>query len=151
MFFYVDPYMIAIAKPELRKYLSTYTPSTRKKKKGDDSGMLPDDEFEELALKLLDDIEEAINPILPLNPGYKFEYNEESNQLLLHVGRKGSYSFKIDPERQSFILFSPVSGLLNYKYNVEEKLWLGIHDNHDFRGLITRDLIRHGAGVPMFK
>ena len=73
-----------------------------------------------------------------------------------------------DYDNQLLILQSPVSGTMQYFYDntasstrtgsgekeeqkVDMSLWLNVHDGHDIRGIITRDLLRHARGVVDFK
>lgn len=61
------------------------------------------------------------------------------------------YSFTADPSAEVLQINSPVSGAIEYKYDVPTGQWLSVEDKHDFRGLITRDLLRHALGVPDFR
>lgn len=115
---------------------------------------LNDEEFMKKAHDLFDRFKKAIEPILEANE-YAFEGNHDEStlkslQLKLLVGRKGAYTLTIDRERQYCVLQSPISGVVTYYYDTREKLWLGVNDRHDMRGLLTRDFIRHSIGLPNF-
>ena len=106
-------------------------------------------DFDEKAKTCLTGIDKALQPLVPLNEDFRIDRNVE-NELTVHTGRKGSYVFRIDSQNQQIFLMSPMSGNYHYTYNEEEELWLGTHDQHDMRGLITRDFIRHCVGLPLF-
>lgn len=61
------------------------------------------------------------------------------------------YILKPDHKRELLILQSYFSGFHTYYFNQETNLWLSSEDEHDFRGLLTRDILRHHNGVPDFK
>lgn len=153
--------------------VSNYQSASRKKKipkknaSSDNNYLMERNEFIVLGNDLFRNIQNAIDPIIPLNPGYKWCFSEdtipdrskilnENNMdkdiisITLSVGSKGNYVFEIDKTRQIFTVNSPVSGILQYYYDYSDCQWLGVQDKHDFRGLITRDLLRHSRGVCAF-
>jgi frataxin-like iron-binding protein CyaY len=75
-------------------------------------------------------------------------YSDESLRLLFDVGVRGSYIFTVDRQQERVNVQSPISGTYSYAYDGE--YWLSVMDGHDMRGLITRDLLRHCCGCPMF-
>lgn len=76
--------------------------------------------------------------------------NNKENELLISTGIKGNFHFRIDPMTEQLVVITPYSGILSYYYCNEDGLWLGIHDKHDLRGLITRDWLRGYIGCPSF-
>lgn len=58
--------------------------------------------------------------------------------------------FQIDYEVLTITLQSPMSGAQQYRYDTETKQWVSTSDDHDVRGLLTRDLIRQCVGYPEF-
>mmetsp|Transcript_2307 Transcript_2307/g.2426 ORF Transcript_2307/g.2426 Transcript_2307/m.2426 type:complete len:233 (-) Transcript_2307:1-699(-) len=108
-------------------------------------------------------IARALSPLVPMNPGYSlgathdisknaFELSIDNDPIVLtlETGVKGPYIFSIDRQNERLIVQSPISGIFQYAWDVESKLWLGSVDRHDLRGLITRDLLRHATGLCAF-
>ena len=131
--------------------LSTFTPTSRKNNKINqiEKEKTISYDFVEESNNLLKYIKISIDPIVEIND-YSWTNGSKLNELVLIVGKKGTYSFYPDTESGIFMLHSPISGPLQYYYDPEEKLWFGILDKHDMRGLITRDLLRHSIGCPNF-
>jgi frataxin-like iron-binding protein CyaY len=63
---------------------------------------------------------------------------------------RGKYTVRPDHEKKILVLQSYISGYHNYYFDPTEKLWFSVKDNHDFRGLFTRDIVRHCVGCPHF-
>lgn len=99
---------------------------------------------------MIDNVEIAIKPILPLNPTYQMT-RSNPEELVLNVGAKGSYIFKIDRDMMLLTVQTPISGVHQYDFEVNDGQWLSVIDGHDMRGLVTRDLLRHCTGLPNFK
>ncbi len=93
-------------------------------------------------------VTQAVSSMQPLNEGFSVSTGEKG-ELVIHTGR-GKYSLYEDHGRRVLVLQSYFSGYHNYFFDVEQKLWLSIKDGHDFRGLLTRDLMRHCNGCPDF-
>ena len=100
--------------------------------------------------KAMDSIYKAIDPMLVLNETYKLTKNASSEEILLDTGAKGFYIFRIDRRMERLFVQTPISGTHQYEFSAEDKTWLDVHDKHDMRGLITRDLLRHSRGCPKF-
>ena len=99
---------------------------------------------------MLSDISDAIEPILPLNPGYEIN-RIASDHLEVRCGDNGgTYVFRVDHSLYAIGIISPVSGINKYMLHPDEGLWLGASDGHDMRGLIIRDFMRHCLGLPNF-
>jgi frataxin-like iron-binding protein CyaY len=105
--------------------------------------------FKDKATEALVSIEKALSPLTPLND--VFEINRVSDdELSVDTGKKGKYIFRVDHENTQLFVASPMSGNFNYSYDPASGYWLGTNDNHDMRGLVTRDLLRHCTGLPDF-
>ncbi len=103
-----------------------------------------------LAAQTFLNIQDYVEPLLVPN-NYSFStisLDDNVQQLVLHVGAKGSYKFHYSPVTGRFIYLSPISGSQQYVYDIDVKQWVGSRDGHDFMGLLTRDLIRHSIGLP---
>lgn len=124
-------------------------------------------------------IHSALEPIIAKNAHYKISFDEKAPELVLDCSSdgRGSYVVRGDYDQQLLILQSPISGTMQYFYDntssspststekggsegkgsddggekVDVSLWLNVHDGHDIRGIITRDLLRHARGVVDFK
>lgn len=61
-------------------------------------------------------------------------------------------TFEVDVlvAKQQIQFTSPVSGLRTYEWNPMTKRWEDETDAHDIEGLLTRDLMRFCAGIPLF-
>lgn len=79
-----------------------------------------------------------------------FVVTSSDSELVIDVGEKGKFVFTIDYELSRINLVSPVSGVFQYAYDEDTMQWLNSNDNHDIRGLITRDLLRYWKGLPNF-
>ena len=97
---------------------------------------------------MLRGIAKAVEDMIALNS--KFEVILSASELSIDTGEKGSFIFKLDSNNETLQFQTPYSGIFDYKYNPVEKTWLSIQDNHDIRGLFTRDLIRYYRGCPKF-
>lgn len=83
----------------------------------------------------------------PSNEGFEIDFYPEEPFLLI-VTQKGKLMFAKDSTRPVLIYQSFNSGNHNYHFDPEERVWLSDKDHHDIRGLVTRDLIKHNAGMP---
>ena len=135
----------------------------------------PNQSFNQHAIIAILHIYRSINPLLELNEGFHWSCSrldiiqqiagkhtgsltdldplvlaDEAVTLCLNAGSKGSYMFTVDRQLERLNVQSPISGTYSYSYNEEQGLWFSVIDNHDMRGLITRDLLRHCRGCPMF-
>ena len=130
------------------------TPSTRRKVR--QVGPTSVDNFNVIAREVMIQIKHALEPLVEnkLN-NYVMTFNTD-DEILLDTGsdgygHRGWFIFRIDRTQERLTFTSPISAVLQYEYNVEEKQWLNVSDRHDLRGIITRDLLRHQCkGVPNF-
>jgi frataxin-like iron-binding protein CyaY len=121
-------------------------PLTRKAPRGPQSGT----NFDKLAQNYLTYLEKEIfKPLLPLNEGMSIT-RTTPNELVLDTGAKGKYKFRVDDVKENLVLSSPLAGIIFYYFSLETQQWLSVRDNHDFRGLVTRDWLRIHAGCPLF-
>ena len=104
-------------------------------------------DFREKAEEVLVHIDKALQPLVPLND--VFTITKSKDEVTVLTG-KGQYSFKVNHSEETLFVASPMSGNFNYNYDASSGHWLGTHDNHDMRGLVTRDLLRHATGLPAF-
>jgi frataxin-like iron-binding protein CyaY len=95
------------------------------------------------------DIYDAVQDMKTLNETFDITLTE--TELKIDVGLKGKFVFTIKPRGETLQYHSPVSGVLEYKFDPEERLWLQVDDRHDFRGMLTRDMLRVCIGYPKFK
>jgi len=106
------------------------------------------DNFHLVGLRAFKEIKEAVEHMKDLNE--KFKVDIKNNQLTIDTGAKGAFIFNLIEETQLLQVQSPYSGLFEYQYNPKENTWLSIVDNHDMRGLVTRDFVRYYVGCPKF-
>ena len=139
---------------------------------------IPNHTFNQHAIVAILHIYRSINPLLELNDGFHWSCSQlkiiqqiaakypgtltdmtlldplvladDAVTLCLNAGSKGSYIFTVDRQLERINVQSPISGTYSYTYNEEHGWWYSVIDNHDMRGLITRDLLRHCRGCPMF-
>jgi frataxin-like iron-binding protein CyaY len=107
-----------------------------------------DFDFKLKSEEVLEMIHKALLPLVPLNP--VFEIERSANEIKLNTGVKGKYIFRIDHAHKRLFVASPMSGNFHYRYDSSSENWLGTNDNHDMRGLVNRDLLRHCVGLPGF-
>ena len=133
-------------------------------------------DFNQTAVVAMVQIYRALSPLIEMNQGFQWTSSQlevlkrvatqygadptntsvlnplaqadEALRLLFDVGVKGSYIFTVDRQQERVNVQSPISGTYSYAYDGEH--WLSVMDGHDMRGLITRDLLRHCRGCPMF-
>lgn len=126
-------------------------PTTRKRKVSSDNVQTFD--FNSKGSDVLNLIQSALQPILVANTSFSLtrDRNEKNNErITLNTGSKGYYVFTYDTMIQNLIIQTPISGMLQYYYDINENLWLNVLDKHDMRGLVTRDLLRHTLGMAKF-
>lgn len=128
-----------------RRAFSVVTPFSRKAKVAPKPAQLS---FAEVAAQTLVQIEEAILPLKPLNE--PFNIIKKKNALEIDTGERGWFIFRVDHHEQTLVVQAPYSGIFAYKYEYETKLWLNDRDNHDMRGIVTRDFIKGFIGFPEF-
>jgi frataxin-like iron-binding protein CyaY len=120
-------------------------PFTRKARRGPDN-IIP---FHKLAQSYLTYLEEEIfKPLLPLNESMNIK--RIPNELILETGQKGKFKFQVDILKENLVLSSPQSGVIFYYFSPETQQWLSVKDDHDLRGLVTRDWLRSHGGCPLF-
>eukprot|EP00640_Fibrocapsa_japonica_P004147 CAMPEP_0113944582 /NCGR_PEP_ID=MMETSP1339-20121228/34650_1 /TAXON_ID=94617 /ORGANISM="Fibrocapsa japonica" /LENGTH=222 /DNA_ID=CAMNT_0000949831 /DNA_START=142 /DNA_END=810 /DNA_ORIENTATION=+ /assembly_acc=CAM_ASM_000762 len=115
---------------------------------------LPEVQFQEAAKHLLDRVSSAVRPMASQNkPPFQVSVNaNDGPTLTIDMGaEKGAYYLKVVEDHQEVMLTSPMSGAIMYFFSPENGRWLGVNDNHDMEGLITRDMIHQGClGYPKF-
>ena len=111
--------------------------------------------FEEGIESLFTDIVNGLESMQDLNEVFIVKKDPENKHLSLDLGNSiGIYSLTVDnstsPPTLSYM--SPVSGGHKYKYEASTGRFLCTNpgDNHDLKGIFTRDLIRLAIGCPRF-
>lgn len=105
--------------------------------------------FAEVSDICISDIYDAVKGLQSVND--PFEIIIEPRELSIDIGDDGMFVFTFKYKNELMQMNSPISGLLEYKYDRYQKLWVNTKDGHDFRGIVTRDLLRLCAGCPDFK
>lgn len=110
---------------------------------------LPKDKFALLSAEFLDRVQTAMEPLHPpVND--KFQLQRDGNdELVIHTNSK-EFVIEVLSSKQQIEFSSPVSGLRTYQWNAMAKRWEDETDSHDIEGLLTRDLMRFCAGIPLF-
>lgn len=100
---------------------------------------------------VFDNIEKTLRPLLPMNKDFELIVQPRT-EIRLKVGNneRGHYIFTPNYENELLRVNSPYSGSFEYYYDTETENWLCVVDNHDMRGIITRDLLKHCIGCPQF-
>jgi frataxin-like iron-binding protein CyaY len=130
---------------------SIFTPYTRNQKIVNANSIISiEDLFSAKSKEFLIKFQSAVQPMCEVNPSFLITNNEGNEEVILDVGAKGKFVLKTDHEIQRLNLSTPISGVFQYKYDNATGEWLCEVDNHDIRGLITRDLIRYFRGCPSF-
>jgi hypothetical protein len=107
----------------------------------------PEFDFDDEAAKIIRKIYDEALPMEKDNAGFEVSYDPEEPSLVIFTA-KGKLAFSKDTTRPVLIYQSFNSGSHNYMFHAEEGLWLSDQDEHDIRGIVTRDLIKHNIGMP---
>jgi hypothetical protein len=94
-------------------------------------------------------LSQIFDPLISLNSGMTMQRSE--NDLLIDTGLKGKFRFTIDDVKENILLSSPQSGIIPYYFCPVTFQWLSVRDNHDLRGMVTRDWLRLHSGCPQFE
>lgn len=122
-------------------------PVTRKKNVESENPKL-DYYFEEEVQKMLKAMEDSVQSLIPLNENFSVTFTNPEELVVQTL--RGKYTIRPDHTKQLLVMQSYISGFHNYYFDPVDKVWLSVKDNHDLRGLFTRDLMRHCAGCPSF-
>ncbi|KAG6610567.1 mitochondrial matrix protein frataxin [Phytophthora cinnamomi] len=110
---------------------------------------LPKDKFTALSTDFLDRVQTAMEPLHPpVNEEFQLE-RDGNAELVIRTSDK-EFVIKVLSPKQQIEFTSPVSGLRTYQWNAMTKRWEDETDSHDIEGLLTRDLMRFCAGIPLF-
>lgn len=131
---------------QLRNFSSTATPYSRKAKVENAHNIIWS--YKDQVKIFFDELEIAVAPMKLVND--PFVISRKENEFKIDSGPKGLFIITSNPQDESISMRIPHSGVFSYKYCLETKQWLGVADNHDFRGMFIRDLIRDHCGVPNF-
>jgi hypothetical protein len=136
-----------------RAFSKLTSPSSRKGSKGQQAALetpdskAPEFDFDEEAARIIRKIYDQALPMEKTNPGFEVSYDPDEPSLVIFTA-KGKLAFSKDTTRPVLIYQSFNSGSHNYMFNTDEGLWLSDQDEHDIRGIVTRDLIKHNIGMP---
>jgi hypothetical protein len=125
---------------------SVFQPASRKSnaKKGTPTALY---NFQEEASKFLQLTYKAVIPLKEQN-NFNITFTE-GKELKIETSR-GPYRIHPDVKNSTMEFQSYQSGYSSYYFEPELKVWLSTKDDHDLRGLLTRDILRHWSGVPQF-
>ena len=118
-------------------------------KKEDEVNQIEYENFLISADECLDKFHRALLPMIPLNPSFVLSLIP-GEEVKLDTGARGSFILTIAPETLCMNLLTPISGVYQYSHDPETDTWLSVADNHDMRGIVTRDLLRYFRGCPEF-
>uniref|UniRef100_A0AAV1UMF6 Uncharacterized protein n=1 Tax=Peronospora matthiolae TaxID=2874970 RepID=A0AAV1UMF6_9STRA len=110
---------------------------------------MPKDKFAALSTKFLDRVQTAMEPLYPPING-DFQLRRDKKDALVIRTNAQEFVIQVQSSEQQIEFVSPVSGLLTYRWNAMTKRWEDETDSHDIEGLLTRDLMRFCAGIPLF-
>ena len=146
-------------------------PSSRRKKEAKPSttaasagtGTGSEYDFDKEMNRLLTNIYHGVLPMKEVNVEFSVTLNLEACSLMIDTLR-GNFSLSsVDAadagvtaaslsSESKFLRFQTyISGVHHYSYIAQDDVWRSVQDDHDIRGLITRDLLKHCAGCPMIK
>jgi frataxin-like iron-binding protein CyaY len=92
----------------------------------------------------------AYKAVLPLKEQNNFKISFTEGKELKIETQRGPYRIHPDVKNNTMEFQSYQSGYTSYYFEPELKQWLSTKDDHDLRGLLTRDILRHWSGVPQF-
>lgn len=146
----------AAFKTSVRSLNSEPKAVSRKSRKEPNSGIdygygksIDDRSFADLSELCMHSICDAVKHMVHINE--TFEIEMEPRELVIGLGKSGSFIFCFKHKNEILQLNSPVSGLLDYKYDRKQRQWRNVKDGHDFRGIVTRDFLRICSGCPDFR
>jgi hypothetical protein len=146
-------------------------PSSRRKKEAKPStttasagtGTGSEYDFDKEMNRLLTNIYHGVLPMKEVNVEFSVTLNLEACSLMIDTLRGNFTLTSVDAadagvtaaslsSESKFLRFQTyISGVHHYSYIAQEGVWRSVQDDHDIRGLITRDLLKHCAGCPMIK
>lgn len=103
--------------------------------------------FDEEIEKIMTKVYEEAMTMREQNDHFEVDFYPEHPSLTIFTQR-GKLAFYKDEPRSMLVYSSFNSGNHNYYFNPIEGRWLGEKDDHDIRGVIIRDLIKHNKGMP---
>ena len=118
-------------------------------KKEDELNQIEYENFLTNADECIDKFHRALLPMIPLNPSFVLSLIP-GEEVKLDTGVRGSFILTIAHETLGMNLLTPISGIYQYSHDPDTGTWLSVADNHDMRGIVTRDLLRYFRGCPEF-
>ena len=106
--------------------------------------------FEDQATRLMHQIHDAVEGMEKLNETFILTA-DPGHEYRIDMGPKGVFIIRFKTKPKVLQFHSPISGILEYDYNQDQDLWLNLIDKHNFKGILTRDLLRVCVGCPAFK
>ena len=139
------------ATPSTRKKLIHAETKPKSKEEGDGINEVLFD-AEHVVQLIIKDVHDAVAHMEAQNEDMTTEFNATEPSLHIHTNH-GKFSLSFQREDQTLRFMSYISGIHFYFFALEEEggLWLSVRDGHDFRGLFTRDILKHNKGCPVFK
>ena len=93
----------------------------------------------------------TLQPMLPLNPDFELIVNTNVEiRLKFGLSERSAYAFTPNFDEEVVRVVCPYSGSFEYYYDTDTNNWLNLIDKHDLRGIVTRDLLKHCIGCPLF-
>jgi frataxin-like iron-binding protein CyaY len=123
------------------------TAPVSRKDKGDDKNDKPGYDFDKEVDKILRKVYEEVMIMREKNKGMEVEFHPNEGCLNIFTD-KGRLNLFKEPKRPILVYQSFNSGSLNYEFHPKEGHWLATQDDHDLRGIVLRDLIKHNVGLP---
>ncbi|CAI5725242.1 unnamed protein product [Hyaloperonospora brassicae] len=110
---------------------------------------MSEDKFAALSAEFLDRVQTAMEPLYPpINDDFQLQ-RDAKDALVIRTSAQ-EFVVQVQSSEQQIEFVSPVSGLRTYRWNAVTKRWEDETDSHDIEGLLTRDLMRFCAGIPLF-
>lgn len=113
------------------------------------------EEFINRSKLILDKIETAFRPLGQVNAPYRvirqYDHETPGDSLKIDLGTAITpepFQVLANYESTLIVFISPVSGQYAYGFDPKRNEWRNTSDGHDMMGMITRDYIRVGKGVP---
>lgn len=101
--------------------------------------------------RLFSIIETTLRPMLKDNKDFELTIKPQK-EIRLKVGEseRGAYIFTSDPAEEVIRVNYPYCGGFEYHFDMDSRQWISTIDKHDLRGMITRELLKHCIGCPLF-
>ena len=108
--------------------------------------------FDKEVKELFAVVTKVFSPLLASNNDFHMSILSQK-EIRLKVGdlsERGAYVIQCDSKDEVIRINYPYGGNFEYAYDTETKQWLSVMDKHDMRGMLTRELLKHCVGCPIF-